>query len=193
MDKNIETTIVEPKIKKKGRKPKKPTYDIVISDSAEQQKEGYNFSSTILKYAELNSWAAIDLDDADAIYQRGIDYIGWCAETDTIPSFEGLSVALGVDRHTLVEWGVRTRIGQPHSAVVKKLKTMITAIIADVGASGGMNPVYAIFWLNNSGQGYTSNNSRLEINSSTTVDELPPANMEEIYAEYADIPSAEDV
>lgn len=148
--------------------------------------------NTLTALLQLYSLPPIDLDDAAQVERRCVDYIKWCADTDALPSFSSLALALGVDRITLLEWGVKSRVGQPHSDIVKRMKALITSNTVVKGADGSLNPVYAMFLLNNSNQGFTNSN-RLEVAQAPQerVEAPKVEDVIEIYADGIEPPKAE--
>ena len=93
-----------------------------------------------------------------------------------------LALALGVDRITLLEWGTKSRIGQPHSRIIKRVKALITSNTILKGADGSLNPVYAMFLLNNSSQGF-SNNTRLEV-AQTPTEQIDAPKLDDVIEIY---------
>ena len=106
-------------------------------------------SDTLTALQELMTLPAVDLDSADEVERRCNDYIAWCSRYRAFPSLASLAVALGVDRVTLIEWGTKSRIGQRHSTIIKRMKTLI-AVNHPVPYIGYLYPVlYKIFILSN--------------------------------------------
>lgn len=135
------------------------------------------------KMLYLYNLPAIDLDDCAAIKQRIQEYFEWIIKEEVKPSFSTLALALGVDRVTLLSWeNEQTRKGSEHSSIVKNAKALITAIVEDNGTEGRVNPVYTMFLLNSSSQGY-SNNSKVEI-TSAPVEQIEAPNMDDIIDVY---------
>ncbi|MGM9763520.1 MAG: terminase small subunit [Candidatus Cryptobacteroides sp.] len=127
----------------------------------------------------------IDLDDAEAIKQRIQDYFDWTISAEVKPSFASLALAIGVDRKTLLAWeNEETRKGSGYSDIIKKAKALITSIVEDNGTEGRVNPVYTMFLLNSSAQGY-SNNSRVEI-TNAPAEQIDAPKMDDIIDIYMD-------
>lgn len=119
--------------------------------------------NNIAALMELYNLPPIDIDDEREVENRVIEYFEWAAMYQVKPSLSSLALALGVSRMTLLNWDKgTTRQGQGHFAIIQKAKVLITSSVEDNGAEGRVNPVFSMFLLNNSGQGFT-NNSRVEI------------------------------
>ena len=122
----------------------------------------------------------------DVIKQRIQDYFAWTISAEVKPSFASLALAIGVDRKTLLSWeNEETRKGSGYSDIIKKAKSLITSIVEDNGTEGRVNPVYTMFLLNSSAQGY-SNNSRVEITSSAPAEQISAPSMDDIIDIYSD-------
>lgn len=174
----VATSVAEPKKKRKKQGRHTTTNRALaererVSNELNHCTEPYsektteNNPNTLIALMELYNLSPIDLDSPEEVETRCADYIKWCAKFDALPSFSSLALALGVDRITLLEWGTKSRIGQPHSRIIKRVKALITSNTILKGADGSLNPVYAMFLLNNSSQGFT-NNSRLEVSQAPT-------------------------
>lgn len=174
-----EPTVVEQprkKRKKQGRhtttnraltERERVSYELNHCTEPYSEKTTENNPNTLIALMELFDLPPIDLDSPEEVETRCANYIKWCAKFDALPSFSSLALALGVDRVTLLEWGTKSRIGQPHSGIIKRVKALITSNTILKGADGSLNPVYAMFLLNNSSQGF-SNNTRLEVAQAPT-------------------------
>ena len=142
--------------------------------------------SQMQKMLYLYNLPEIDLDDCTAIKQRIQEYFEWIIKEEIKPSFSTLALALGVDRVTLLSWeNEQTRKGSEHSSIVKNAKALITSIVEDNGTEGRVNPVYTMFLLNSSAQGY-SNNSKVEITSSAPAEQIAAPSMDDIIDIYSD-------
>lgn len=148
--------------------------------------------SQMQKMLYLYNLPEIDLDDCTAIKQRIQEYFEWIIKEEIKPSFSTLALALGVDRVTLLSWeNEQTRKGSEHSSIVKNAKALITSIVEDNGTEGRVNPVYTMFLLNSSAQGY-SNNSKVEITSSAPAEQIAAPSMDDIIDIYSDAGDAPD-
>ena len=148
--------------------------------------------SQMQKMLYLYNLPEIDLDDCTAIKQRIQEYFEWIIKEEVKPSFSTLALALGVDRVTLLSWeNEQTRKGSEHSSIVKNAKALITSIVEDNGTEGRVNPVYTMFLLNSSAQGY-SNNSKVEITSSAPAEQIAAPSMDDIIDIYSDAGDAPD-
>lgn len=142
-------------------------------------------STQMDKLLYLYNLPPIDLDDLGAVEQRIHDYFDWVISADVKPSFSSLALAIGVDRKTILSWeNEETRKGTGYSATIKRAKALITSIVEDNGTEGRVNPVYTMFLLNSSAQGY-SNNNRVEI-ATAPAEQIDAPNMEDIIDIYMD-------
>ena len=143
------------------------------------------------KLVYLYNLPQIDLDDREAIEQRIQDYFAWTISAEVKPSFASLALAIGVDRKTLLAWeNEETRKGSGYCDIIKKAKSLITSIVEDNGTEGRVNPVYTMFLLNSSAQGY-SNNSKVEITSTAPAEQIAAPSMDDIidiYSDAGDVP-----
>ena len=143
-------------------------------------------STQMEKLVYLYNLPQIDLDDREAIEQRIQDYFAWTISAEVKPSFASLALAIGVDRKTLLAWeNEETRKGSGYCDIIKKAKSLITSIVEDNGTEGRVNPVYTMFLLNSSAQGY-SNNSKVEITSSAPAEQISAPSMDDIIDIYSD-------
>ena len=186
------TNVEQPKKRKKqGRKTSNHNKAIAARERLECELNGCSDPrtpltevnpDTLTALQELMELPAVDLDSADEVEQRCNDYIKWCSRYHAFPSLASLAVALGVDRVTLIEWGTKSRIGQRHSTIIKRMKTLIAANTVQKGADGSLNPVYAMFLLNNSSQGF-ANNTRLEV-AQTPTEQIDAPKLDDVIEIY---------
>lgn len=80
----------------------------------------------------------------DECLERMIEFFQYYAMHGGIPTVEKLSLALGVDRTTLFDWehGVK---GDERANLIKKAKTILSSLDADLALKGHINPVVYIF------------------------------------------------
>jgi hypothetical protein len=77
------------------------------------------------------------------VEQRIDDYFKLCEETKMPPSVEGLTLACGVSRVTLLKW---QNDGYSEAGrIIARAKSVINACISTAALSGRLNPVYAIW------------------------------------------------
>ena len=149
-------------------------------------------STQMEKLVYLYNLPQIDLDDRAAIEQRIQEYFAWTISAEVKPSFASLALAIGVDRKTLLAWeNEETRKGSGYCDIIKKAKSLIRSIVEDNGTEGRVNPVYTMFLLNSSAQGY-SNNSKVEITSSAPAEQIAAPSMDDIIDIYSDAGDAPD-
>lgn len=195
----VETTNVEPKKPRarQGRKPQNKPKPGESQRAARQLAREITHtgvygtpvtvdSTQMDKLLYLYNLPQIDLDDSEAIKQRIQDYFAWTISAEVKPSFASLALAIGVDRKTLLSWeNEETRKGSGYSDIIKKAKSLITSIVEDNGTEGRVNPVYTMFLLNSSAQGY-SNNSKVEITSTAPAEQISAPSMDDIIDIYSD-------
>lgn len=189
-----ELTVVEQPKKKRKKQGRRTTTNRAlvernrVSNELNHCTEPYsektteNNPNTLVALMELYNLSPIDLDSPEEVETRCADYIKWCAKFDALPSFSSLALALGVDRITLLDWGTKSRIGQPHSRIIKRVKALITSNTILKGADGSLNPVYAMFLLNNSSQGF-ANNTRLEV-AQTPTEQIDAPKLDDVIEIY---------
>lgn len=194
------TTVEEKKIVKKGRKPRPRTEREIEAQNNRIIAELHGNTQAYVRdiscgdeelqaMLQLYDFPPIDLDDEDAVRQRVGDYFRWAARNHAFPSLGSLALALYVDRRTVTAWGVKYRINSAHSDIIKRAKTLITAMTELKGANGSITPIYAMFLLNNSNEGFVNSN-RLEL-TQTTTEQLDAPKMADVIDIY-DIPETED-
>lgn len=200
--KTEEITNVEPPKKphqKTGRKPKlnreqrlnaeRPRVIAELNNSPDMRRQDQTeHDNTVSALLELYTLPEIDLDNADEVEQRCLTYVEWCAKHNAIMSISSLALCLGLDRKKLVEWGKTCRIGQRQSEAVQRLKGLITANVEICGATGKINPVFAMFMLNNSGAGF-SNSNRVEVVPPQETDKLDAPRLSDVIDIY-DVPDS---
>ncbi len=196
-----EATIVEEKkIVKKGRKPAKKSEQALQKQTDRLAAElhgntqaherdttcGDEEKAAIL---QLYNLPEIDLDDEEAVRKRVNQYFDWVMRYNAFPSLSSLALALGVDRKTLIAWGTMYRKDGAHKDIIKRAKAVITALTEQMGANGSIAPIYAMFLLNNSNEGFVNSN-RVEVAQATT-EQLDAPKMADVIDIY-DIPEVED-
>lgn len=194
------TAAEEKTIVKKGRKPR-PRTDRELQlqndrlaaelhgNTQAHERDTTIGASEISAILQLYNLPPIDLDDIDAVRQRIGTYFQWVETHNAFPSLSSLALALGVDRKTLMAWGSLYRKTSGHSDLVKQAKSVITALTEQMGANGSLAPIYAMFLLNNSNEGFVNSN-RVELAQATT-EQLDAPKMADIIDIY-DIPEVED-
>lgn len=140
---------------------------------------------TVPALLELYRLPAIDLDNPDEVEERCATYVEWCVKHNAVMSLSSLALCLGIDRAKLVEWGKSCRFGQRQSTAVQRIKALITSNVEVNGATGTINPVFAMFMLNNSGAGF-SNSNRVEVVQPSN-EQIDAPKMSDVINEY-DIP-----
>ena len=196
-----EATIVEEKkIVKKGRKPRPRTdrelqlQNDRLAAELHGNTQAHERDTTCgdeekAAILQLYSLPEIDLDDEEAVRKRVNQYFDWVMRYNAFPSLSSLALALGVDRKTLMSWGTAFRKDSDHNRIVKQAKSVITALTEQMGANGSITPIYAMFLLNNSNEGFVNSN-RLELAQATT-EQLDAPKMADVIDIY-DIPETED-
>lgn len=96
-------------------------------------------------WADVKHWQSLPpVRSDDDCAERIADYFERCAAIGTLPTVEGLAIALGITRKALWEWGNGTQ-GTNRSNLVKRAKEIIFGNDALLVSNGMMNPVVYIF------------------------------------------------
>lgn len=170
---------------KLGRKPKagKDVTDAVIKRLTKECEhipraipiEPSDMQDTTLSaLIELFAKPAPDLDVYEQVEAAAVDYFKWCDRHKAIPSYASLALALHMDRRTFFDWSDgKVRAYDPrYSQLIKSCAAVITSYTEMSGAKGDIQPLYAMFLLNNSRQGYV-NQSRVELSQAPQSLEAP--------------------
>lgn len=98
-------------------------------------------------------WKQPDMQDAEAVDARVMEYYKLCIETDSKPSAEGLAFAFGVSRTCFKNWiapGSHTGNISPESrAILAKAYNVLNIQLADYMMNGNIHPVSGIFLMKN--------------------------------------------
>ena len=73
------------------------------------------------------------------------EFFEHCYETNEVPTIEKLALALGTTRQTLWDWETGERKGRLVSDMIKRAKSMISAMDAELAMTGKIQPVVYIF------------------------------------------------
>lgn len=98
-------------------------------------------------------WNQPDMQDAEAVDARVMEYYKLCIETDSKPSAEGLAFAFGVSRSCFKNWiapGSHAGNISPESrAILAKAYNVLNIQLADYMMNGNIHPVSGIFLMKN--------------------------------------------
>ena len=103
-------------------------------------------SITTQQYLDLAHWENIDIRDPEQIAQRCDDYFKYCISNDRRPIVQGLCLALGTNRQSLVNW---ENEDSPRGQIIRKAKQIIRTLLEDWTVSGKISPPCGIFMLKN--------------------------------------------
>ena len=130
----------------------------------------------------LASLPQIDIKDAEQIRERCQQYFDFCQEVDQKPGIQGLCLALGVVRGTLINWeNENSERGQ----VIIRAKQIIRYLLETWTTSGKLSPPVGIFWAKNI-MGY-KDNITIEAQAATPTLQAEKT-PEEIAKQIAEIP-----
>lgn len=105
----------------------------------------------------------IDLNDADAIYNRALQYFNICAEEGIKPTQEGISSALKISRYTFSAWLTgKVDKSQKVREVLGWIHSTLEALTMQMMVEGQIQPIPALFVLKNN-YGYTNDEKELDI------------------------------
>lgn len=94
----------------------------------------------------LASMPKVDIKDAGQIRQRCEDYFNFCQENDLRPGVQGLCLALGSNRQSLLNWeNEQTERGE----IIRQSKQIMRYLLENWSLSGKLSPPTAIFWAKN--------------------------------------------
>lgn len=117
-----------------------------LPTSEEIQSKPGELSQMTRQAMELANWERIDIKDADQIEERCKEYFSYCIERDIRPFVEGLCLALGTNRQSLVNWEhEKSRRGD----CIRKSKQTIKALLERWGLENRLNPATLIFLYKN--------------------------------------------
>ena len=119
------------------------------NDMEVQFKEGENakFMAHALGIYNLPS---IDLNNAEQVKKRILDYFQICINNDTKPSLAGVANALSISRQYL--WEIangKTSKNKDVVEAIQKVQYLLNQLMEDYLQQGKINPVSAIFLLKN--------------------------------------------
>lgn len=161
-DKRLQKQIVDITNKKRTRE-----------DHAIQFTEGEN-SKYLAHAIEIFNLPKVDLNDAEQVKSRIVEYLNICLRNDMRPNIEGVSNALACSRQYL--WEIsngKTNKCREVVDTIKKVQYMLTQQMADFMQNGKINPVAAIFLMKNN-MGYKDEQ---EIIVSPGLDEKQPKDL----------------
>ena len=118
--------------------------------------------------------------DTEAVEERIEEYFSTCSKCDALPTVEGLSLALGVDRSTLWNWGRGDGCTRGTTEAVQRAKTLLSAIDAQLASQGKIQPVTYIFRSKN----FYGLTDRVEISAESKGTDLSMLSREELEARY---------
>lgn len=82
----------------------------------------------------------------EEVEQRVTEYFDACIQNSIRPGVEGMALALGVTRQTLLNWQSE---GNQKGEIITRAKQMLAALLESWSMSGKINPVTSIFLLKN--------------------------------------------
>ena len=119
--------------------------------------------------------------DTEAVEERIEDYFRLCSERDALPTIEGMSLALGVDRSTLWNWSKGQGCTRGTTEAVQRAKTLLSAMDAELASKGKIQPVTYIFRSKN----FYGLSDKVEIATETKATDLTMLSREELEARYS--------
>lgn len=119
--------------------------------------------------------------DTEAVEQRIEEYFSICSEYDALPTIEGLSLALGINRSTLWSWGKGSGCSRGTMEAVQRAKTLLSAMDAELASKGKIQPVTYIFRSKN----YYDLSDKVEISAESKTTDLSMLSREELEARYS--------
>lgn len=83
---------------------------------------------------------------AEEVEQRVSEYFDACIQNSVRPGVEGMALALGTTRQTLLNW---QNEGNQKGEIITRAKQMLAALLESWSMTGKINPVTSIFLLKN--------------------------------------------
>lgn len=149
-------------------------------DSTVQAAPGDNSKFTMHNFM-LFQLEPVDMNNAEQVMNRTVQYFDICTQNDMKPSVAGYALALGIDRTQL--WRIVSGNAVKPPAVLNTLKRayeMLNAQMEDYMQNGKIQPLAGIFLMRNN-HGY-SDKTEIEISTKQDTESSP----EELDAKYAD-------
>ena len=136
---------------------------------------------------ESHRQGRVDLYDAEAVRQKGLEYMRCCSTTATYPSLLGFAAALGYSRQRIYLF-IQNNPESETAKVIDSFRSSWSAILMQQGLSRQSDAAVSIFMLKNSAQGLAD---RVEISASTAQNPLDVANADAdtIAQKYAELPA----
>lgn len=122
----------------------------------------------------------IDIEDAEQVAERTRLYINYCLDCDILPTVQGLSLALGIDRRTFTRWESGLTRQKTHQGLMRSFKNLCEELLISRMMEGKINPISAIFLLKNN-FGYTDQCEVCITPSNPLGEGLEPEELEEKY------------
>lgn len=112
-----------------------------------EKQKGAN-TAIMTKLTNIFTLPPLEDHSVRAVQQRIAEYFDICAKNDMRPGVEGMCLALGVNRSTLLRWE-RGELRPELQETVQKAKQLIAAYLEDVSMSGRLNPATSCFLFKN--------------------------------------------
>lgn len=156
--------------------------------SAEIKRESLTqaIDSQIELLEESHRQGRVDLYDAEAVRQKGLEYMRCCSTTATYPSLLGFAAALGYSRQRIYLF-IQNNPESETAKVIDSFRSSWSAILMQQGLSRQSDAAVAIFMLKNGGQNLAD---RVEISATTAQTPLDASSIdaESIAQKYNTLP-----
>lgn len=150
------------------------------SDEAIKTAPGDN-SRFVLFGLAIYNMQPIDINNVDDVNRRINEYFELCAVHDMKPGVANLAMALGIERHRLLEVvnGAETRLSVPYevSAVIKKAHAYMGSYWEQIMQNGKINPASGIF-LGKNNFGYRDAVEHVVTPNIKTSDQMAPSDLQ---------------
>jgi len=146
----------------------------VVVEDVSAVTQSLDFHRQFLKMPKVSG------SDTEAVEERIEEYFRICSERDALPTVEGMSLALGVSRSTLWEWGRGNNCTRGTTEAVQRAKTLLSALDAELAVRGKIQPVAYIFRSKN----YYGLSDKVEISAPSNTFDSSLLTREELEARY---------
>lgn len=146
----------------------------VVVEDVSAVTQSLDFHRQFLKMPKVSG------SDTEAVEERIEEYFSICSKYDALPTVEGLSLALGVSRSTLWEWGRGNNCTRGTAEAVQRAKTLLSALDAELAVRGKIQPVAYIFRSKN----YYGLSDKVEISAPSNTFDSSLLTREELEARY---------
>lgn len=150
----------------------------VIEKKSQDNSDDYN-TKVINHISNVNNIKKPLLDQPNSIKRCVNEYFNLCKKDNVRPTISGLSMAIGVNRLTLLDWANGSKKIQ-NQEVIQHALSMIEMFVESSMITGKMNPIPAVFLMKNNHGYKDEQNIKVENNGdNVSNDDLKKKYLEE--------------